>query len=346
MRAAVYHSPGRIDVTDVPDLRAGPSELLVRVTGCGICGSDIQSWRSGAYVTEGQVLGHELAGYAEDGAEELGLERGAAVTVRPLMPCGRCVDCHRGDWQLCDRSIERGLGYGLSGGFAEMICVPWPQIGLTVFPLPDAVPVETGLLVEPLAVALHGVRRARVGVEDVVIVSGLGPIGLASVACAVAYGAAHVIGIDPSAGRRHAATQLGAVTVLDPADVVDAVRQLTGPGGFGLGAAADVVLECSGAPSAFVTAVKCLRRGGRMALVAHSTAPFAIKSGRLIEKEIDIFGAFAYRDEFPLVLDLLASGRLRVPDLVSHTLPLEDIGDAFELQADPDASLKVVVTPC
>lgn len=345
MRAAVFQEPGRIVPEGVADPVMADGQLRLDVAACGICGSDLESWRTGAYTSPGSILGHELVGTVAEGGEAIGLRAGEAVVVRPLTPCRTCRFCHRGDWQLCAASLTGGIGYGIPGGFAEQVVVPDPVLGLTVFRWPDTLRIEDGALVEPLAVGLHALHRARLAVGDVAVVVGLGPIGLGIVALAVAHGAQQVIGIDPSPLRRDAAVRLGATMAADPADGVEAVRQVTGAGSHGLGAAADVALECSGVPSAFAQAVKTLGPGGRLALVAHSREPVGVKSGRIIEKELDVVGAFAYRDEIPEVIDLMASGRLSTTGLVSHRLGLDDAEGAFEVQADPTASLKVLFVP-
>jgi threonine dehydrogenase-like Zn-dependent dehydrogenase len=191
------------------------------------------------------------------------------------------------------------------------------------------------------------VDHAQVSRGDVVVVMGLGQIGLGAVAMAVARGAAHVVGVDPSARRREAAAQLGAGTVVDPLEqkVEVAVRDITGPGAFGLGAAADAVVECSGVPSSFTAGVKSLRPGGRVALIAHSREPFAIKSGRLVEKELTVVGSFAYDDEMQQVADLISAGSIELSPFVSHRIPLVDIDTAFRAQADAATTLKVLVQP-
>jgi threonine dehydrogenase-like Zn-dependent dehydrogenase len=347
MKAGVYREPGRLEYADVPDPVLGAGDVLVEVAGCGVCGSDLESLRHGSNVTPGQVMGHEIGGRVLDTGGVDGLYVGDPVALRPLLACGACPSCLRGQVQLCERSLSQGLGYGLPGGFAEKVRVPAGQLRTNVFRLPAQTDPSLGALVEPLAVSLRGVKQAEVSGGDVVLVLGLGQIGLGAVALARLLGAGQVIGVDPSPLRREAALRFGAAVVVDPlvTKVEHAVRELTGPGPYGLGAVADCAVECSGVPSSFAAAVKALRPGGRLSLVAHSREPFAVKSGRIIEKELRVQGSFAYRDEMQEVTDLITSGQLDLAAFVSHRVPLAEVDRGFAVQADAGASLKVLVEP-
>ena len=347
MRAGIFRELNVVEATDVDDPEVGGSDALIEVAACGVCGSDLESWRHGSNVQPGQVMGHEIGGRVLEAAADSGLVAGMTVAVRPLLACGECPQCVAGQPQLCERSLVEGLGYGLPGGFAERLRVPRAKAGHNVFVLPDGTDPALGALVEPLAVSLRGVKHADVQPGETVIVFGLGQIGLGAVALALALGAGSVIGVDPSPLRREAATGLGAALVIDPigTKVELAVREVTGAGPYGLGAAADVAIECSGQPTSFSAAVKSLRPRGRIVLVAHSVEPFAVKSGRLVEKELRVQGSFAYDNEMQEVTDLIAEGRIHPADFVSHRVALADIDQAFRLQADAANSLKVLVHP-
>jgi len=347
VRVAAYADLGRLDVVDVPDPVLTAGDALVEVAACGVCGSDLESLRHGSNVTPGQVMGHEIGGRVLDAGGAPGLSAGDVVAVRPLLACGECPSCLRGQRQLCERGLINGLGYGLPGGFAERLRVPNAARGVNVFVLPPDLDPALAALVEPLAVSLRGAKQAEVTSGDVVVVFGLGQIGLGALVLARLLGAAQVVGVDPSPLRREAALAAGATTVVDPlvTKVEHAVRELTGAGPYGLGAAADCAVECSGVPSSFTAAVKSLRPGGRLSLVAHSREPFAVKSGRIVEKEIRVQGSFAYNDEMQEVADLIGEGRLQLTPFVSHRKSLSDITAAFALQGNAAESLKVLVQP-
>ncbi len=347
MRAAHWLEPERLEVTEVAEPSPDWGQALVEVATCGICGSDLHSFHGGLGARRGQVLGHEFAGRVLAAPGVPGLHVGNRVTVRPLTPCGACDRCVAGDVHLCEAGQALNIGYGTPGAFAERVLVPRAIVGQTVFPLPDAVGDRAGSLVEPLAVALRAVRLARPEPGDVAVVFGLGIIGLGVVHWLKSMGASVVVGVDLSALRRERASALGADAVVDPVaePIVDVVAGFTGPGANGLGARADAVVECSGSARAFADALKVVRGGGRVVVAALYEDKVTLRPDRFVEKELEIRGSFAYRDEFPRVIAELARGSVDVEAMITHTFALDQIQDAFETQLDAGRSVKVTVTP-
>jgi 2-desacetyl-2-hydroxyethyl bacteriochlorophyllide A dehydrogenase len=320
---------------------------VVAVGACGVCGSDLHSFRHGLAVKPGNVLGHEFCGRVLAAPGVDGLAVGDRVAVRPLMPCGACERCRAGELQLCEGAHETDIGYGTAGAFAERVLVPRAVVDETVFVLPATVDDSAGALAEPLAVALHAVRLARVEPDDVVLVLGGGMIGLAVTALLRLGGAGTVVVAELSPLRRARALALGADQAVDPTDtdVTRLMRSLTGAGAYGLGARVDVVFECAGSPAALATALKSVRTGGTMVLSGIFGGEVGVRLDRVVEKELRVQGAVAYRDEFADVIGYLADGRLRAPDFVSHTFALDEIAQAFTTQMDADRSVKVQVRP-
>ena len=242
--------PERLDLTDVDEPAPADGQALIQVSECGICGSDLSSFKGGLGTRPGQVLGHEFSGtvLAAPGVE--GLSDGDRVTVRPLTPCGHCERCLAGDVHLCEAGRGDDIGYGVSGAFADRVLVPRALVGQTVFKLPDAVSDRAGALVEPLAVALRAARLAEPQPGDVAVVFGLGIIGLGAVHWLKSMGASTIVAADPSELRRERALALGADVVVDPGSesTVAAVAAITGPGLYGAGARADVVLDARARP--------------------------------------------------------------------------------------------------
>ena len=347
MRAAQWVDPERLDLAEVEEPAPADGQALVQVSECGICGSDLSSFKGGLGTRPGQVLGHEFSGtvIAAPGVE--GLSDGDRVTVRPLTPCGACDRCLAGDVHLCEAGRGLDIGYGVSGAFADRVLVPRALVGQTIFKLPDAVSDRAGALVEPLAVALRATRLGEPEPGDVAVVFGLGIIGLGAVHWLKSMGASTVIAVDPSELRRDRARELGADVVVDPvsASAVDAVAEITGPGLYGAGARADVVLECSGAPQAFADAIRVARSGARLVIAALYKNKVEFRPDRLVEKELTVRGSFAYRDEFSAVITELERGGLDPDRLVSHSFPLERIQEAFAVQLDAARSVKVTVSP-
>jgi threonine dehydrogenase-like Zn-dependent dehydrogenase len=347
MRAAQWVEPERLDLSEMAEPSPVEGQAVVEVALCGICGSDLSSYRGGLGTRPGQVLGHEFSGRVVAAPGVAGLVVGERVTIRPLIPCGRCDRCRAGDVHLCEAGRALDIGYGSAGAFAERVLVPRAIVGETVFKLPDTVSDRAGALVEPLAVALRATRLAGTKTGDVAVVFGLGIIGLAAVHWLKSMGASTVIASDPSALRRRSAHELGADRVVDPVSesTVEAVAAVTGAGPYGAGARADVAIECSGAAPVFTDAIRVTRGGGTVVIAALYKAKLELQPNRLVEKELTVRGSFGYRDEFPLVIAEFERGGLDPERLISHTFPLDRIQEAFATQADADRSLKVTVVP-
>jgi 2-desacetyl-2-hydroxyethyl bacteriochlorophyllide A dehydrogenase len=348
VRAAAWIARDQLEIVEREEPVAAGGQAVVAVSACGVCGSDLHSYRHGLAVRPGNVLGHEFCGEVLEAPGVEGVGRGDRVTVRPLMPCGECERCRVGELQLCEGAHESDIGYGSPGAFAQRVLVPRAALGETVFVLPTQVDDSAGALVEPLAVALHAVRLARVEPDDVVLVLGTGMIGLGVTRLLRLTGGGGVIFAAELSGlRRGRALALGADRVLDPAteDVTSVMRSFTGAGAYGRGARVDVVFECSGSPAALATALKCVRTGGTIVLSGIFGGEVGVRLDRVVEKELRVQGAVAYRDEFTTVIEYLAEGRLRADEFVSHTFGLDDIGAAFAAQTDPERSIKVQVRP-
>ena len=186
MRAAVFRGAGRVEVCNVPMPDVGSGEVLVQVHYCGICGSDLEAFHTGMY-EPGLIIGHEFAGeVAQVGEAVDGWSVGDLVTTDDAIPCGRCPYCRQGQPTLCESLLMPGVT--LDGGMAEHVVLP----AKALHRLPEGVSTRQGALVEPLAVALHGVRRSALRAGEQVLVMGAGPIGLLTLQCAVLGGAAQV----------------------------------------------------------------------------------------------------------------------------------------------------------
>lgn len=345
MRAAVWNAPGSLSILDVDEPRPAAGQAVIEVDRCGICGSDLHSYHRGVVARPGQILGHEFSGTVLDAPGVAGLAEGDRVTVRPLVPCGACDRCIAGDIHLCEADDSLHIGYGTGGAFAERVLVPRAIVNETVFRLPDELPMADGALVEPLAVSFRLVRLAAIEAGDAAMVFGLGPIGLGAVQTLALSGAGLIVAVDPSATRRAAAHEFGADVTVDPTaqSALDVARELRGVGVAGRGGRFDVALECSGAAEPLRDALRVVRGGGRVMLAAVYGRRVELSPDIIVGKEVRLQGSYAYRDEFPRVIELLRTGRLRAKAMVSHTFALQDIVAAFEMQSDPSASLKVLV---
>ena len=313
---AVKFKSKRVVVEEVPPPTG--SDVLVRVRACGICGSDWTLLESG-YPIHG-IPGHEIAGELMDGTP---------VAIEPLDPCGDCRYCVQGDYQVCPGGADRIYGVSRDGGMAEQIRVP----ARCLVTLPRGLDARTGFLVEPLAVAIHGVRRARVEKSARVLVVGAGSIGLCAAVAASSVGA-EVALLARHAGQIEAGVKLGV--------------EIVEPGCLGQ---YDVVLDCAGTQSATATAWQALRPNGTLLLLAPSWGTIEIPGFTAIAKELQfvvskMYGSVGTLRDVDSAAAILASRDEIADALISHRYPLADATRAFETARDrKSGAIKVVLEP-
>ena len=340
MRAAVVAGPQAFEVKEVERPEVQPGGVLVRVRNCGICGSDLHFYRGEFPAIPGLRLGHEIAGeVAAVGEGVTGLSIGQPVAIEPVEVCRECAFCRTGRYQLCPE--RKLLGTMLPGGFAEYVQVP----GYTIHPLPDGVDFEVGALVEPLAVAVHGLRQVGLSVGERVAIVGSGTIGLMALVAARAMGACDVFVTARYPHQAEAARALGAAQVVEAGD--DALRELSAA--FG-GRFPEVVVETVGGQADTLNqAVSLAQPGGRVSILGIFTGPVSLNATAAVLKEVLLLGGITYgrptsRSDFELALEI--AGR-RIDDLrriITHRVALADIERGFATAADKSQrSIKVTV---
>ena len=335
MHAAVYTGAGVLRVEDVTAVDPGPGEVQLEVAYTGICGTDLHIVHGDmdARVGERAVLGHEMSGrVAALGPGVEGWQVGEAVTVMPLRWCGQCPACRAGNQHICLRL--RFLGIDAAGSLQSRWNVP----AQTLVRIPAQVPLTVAALVEPVAVAVHDVRRARLEPAERVLVVGGGPVGLLISAVATRAGG-EVLVVEPNPHRRRVAEGLGLATV-DPsaADVPAVVQDWTSEAG------ADVAFEVSGAQAGVDTAVGSLSARGRLVLVAIHGTRRSVDLHRFFWRELTLIGARLYdRSDFEEAVAIVASGQLPLADLLTRVVPLERVGEAFAALAAGEAVVKVLI---
>ena len=348
MKAAVFEGPETLSIQQVADPQCGAEDIVVKVSECGICGSDLHSYLEGAFVAPGQIMGHEFSGEViEVGSDVGGITLGDRVTAVPLSVCGRCPRCLQGATHLCETGLAASVAYGLPGAFAEYVRVPKAIRGGNVHVLPTSVDDPSGALVEPLAVALHAAKLADPLPTDTCVVLGLGSIGINTVQMLKVMGAGRIIGIDVSPVRLAVAREFGADITINgrEQDALAAVTEITGEGAYGVGARADIVIEASGVPALLGQAISMTRAAGKLRIAALYEGEPAVPANQIVQKEMSISGTFAYKGEFAEVIELLAAGRVAASPAITHTFALDQIEDAFRTQLDKDVSIKVQVAP-
>jgi L-iditol 2-dehydrogenase len=347
MRALVVREPNAFAVEEVERPRPGPYEVLCKVRATAICGTDphiIGGHYPGFWPKEWPLIpGHEWCGdivEVGEGAAALGWQPGTRVAGTSHAACGFCRKCVEGRYNLCENFGVAGLhsqyGHNADGAYADYVV----HSVKSVFAVPEALSDEEAAMLDPTAIALHTVKRSRMQPGDTAVVVGPGVMGLLVAECARALGAGRVIVV--GRGERLArAAAMGHETVdFTAADPVATVRELTG--GFG----AEVALECSGAPEAVGQCAELLRRGGRVAVIGIPLEDARIPLQRIVLDEIEIVGVRAAAGEMPQAIALVAAGRIRLRELITHRFALEDFADAYRTFTERvDGALKVIVRP-
>jgi L-iditol 2-dehydrogenase len=343
MKALLLSEYKHLDVAEVPRPAPAPDEVLIRVTACGICGSDVHGYdgSSGRRIPP-LVMGHEAAGVvAETGAQVRGFRPGDRVTFDSTIFCGECDFCRRGEVNLCDRRQVAGVScgdYRRAGAFAEFIAVP----ERIVYKLPEALSWTEAAMLEAVSVALHAVRVSGVRGGERALVVGSGMIGLLTLQAARAAGCREVLIADVDASRLELARAVGADAALHLSGVDLAAEIGRRTGGRGM----DVVFEAVGRPETIRTAIECCRKGGTIGLIGNISPEVTIPLQMVVSRELRLQGSAASSGEYPQAMELVASGRIQVKPLISAVAPLEEGAAWFgRLYAREPGLMKVVLAP-
>jgi len=333
MRAAVMQGIRQpLMCTSVPDPKPGEGELVVKVARCGICGSDLHIAEDPAFGKDaGYILGHEFAGEVVSlGRGTQGVKVGDLVSVIPLQSCGHCPACMAGEVAWCEK-------FGLQGGGYAEFAVTRPN---QCIKLPQGLSLADGAIIEPLAVALHGIHMSGLKAGEKVLILGAGPIGLAVAFWARRAGASRVVIQDIADYQRERALTMGAHEfVVEPKDPVGGAERA-------MGGKADIVYECVGIPGLIEQAVKQVRNRGTILLLGLCTRPDTFNSFAMLSKEIRLItSAFFTRGEYVETLRVLEDGAVEPRALVTGTISLEKTPEAFETLRRRTEQCKVLIAP-
>lgn len=343
MNALLLKNYMELELTEMPVPEPGPGEVLVRVSACGICGSDIHGLdgSSGRRIPP-LVMGHEASGVvAGIGASVSGLCEGDRVTFDSTVSCGACFFCRRGDINLCDNRQVLGVScgdYHRHGAFAEYVAVPRH----IVYKLPDNLPFEEAAMIEAVSVAVHAVNLTPLRLGDTAVVVGTGMIGLLAVQALRLAGCGRLIAVDVDEAKLQMAGALGADDLLNAAtgDVPTLVRELTS------GRGADVAVEAVGATQPIRTAIDSLRKGGALTLVGNITPKVELPLQAVVTRQLRLTGSCASCGEYPACIDLIARGAIRVRPMISAVAPLTDGPAWFQRLYSKEPNLmKVILQP-
>jgi (R,R)-butanediol dehydrogenase/meso-butanediol dehydrogenase/diacetyl reductase len=334
-KAVYYEGNGNIRVGECFPEPPGPNQVQLNVSYCGICGTDLHLFRGKMdhRMRIPQVFGHEVSGTIRAvGSRVEKFKTGDHATVRPLDPCGQCPACHAGHSHICQRL--KFIGIDAPGALQSMWTVPAHTLHL----LPNSLSLETAALVEPLAVACHDVRRARVKCGEYVVIQGGGPIGML-IAIVVKQTGAKVLITEVNPFRLRLACELG-FEAMDPRneDVAGYVAEQTDAAG------ADVVFEVSGSPAGAANMTKLARVRGRIAVVAVFGEAPRVDLFQVFWRELVLLGMRLYEpQDFEQAIELANSGMLPLGRLISEVCSLERVPSALHQLESGGEAMKILV---
>ncbi len=345
MKAAVLVGARQFEVREVPGPVVSDEGLVLKVEACGVCGSDLRRWKEGPpRGSNGVIPGHEAAGMVLEVGKGIGdYSPGDCLAIAPDVRCGGCYYCRHGMYNLCDDLHFIGITPGYPGGFAEKVVLTKEILtnGI-VHRMPENMSFLEGALAEPCCSVLAAHEKAGTSLKDTVVVLGAGPIGCLHACVARARGARVIIS-EPSESRRGLSARFRPEATIDPSreDAVARVRWMTA----GLGA--DIVICANPAAGTQTQAVEMVRKAGRVVLfggLPKSDPMTLLDANRIHYGEIEVVGSFSYH---PTVheeaLELIRRKVIPSDLLITHTFPIERIGEAFETAAGGEG-LKVMVT--
>ncbi|AGR69529.1 erythritol/L-threitol dehydrogenase [Burkholderia pseudomallei] len=352
MRAVVCHGPRDYRLEQVPVPKPGPDEILTQVERVGICMGDIKTFRGAPsfwgdavqprYVKPPMIPGHEFVCRVValgPGAERRGVKAGDRVISEQIVPCWSCRFCGHGQYWMCQKHDLYGFQNNVHGAMAEYMIFTKEAI---VHRVPDSIPTDEAILIEPLSCSLHAADRANVGFDDVVVVAGAGTLGLGIIGAARLRHPKQLIVLDMKPERAALARRMGADDVWNPAEenVIEKIRAITG--GYGC----DIYIEATGHHRAVGQGLAMLRKLGRFVEFSvfndEASVDWSIIGDR---KELDVLGSHLGPYMYPRAIEFIASRRIDVRGIVTHTFPLSRFADAFAVMERGEQSLKVVLDP-
>jgi len=351
MKAVVAHGAQDYRLEQVPVPRAGEGEIVIRVEACGICASDVKCEHGASrywggdgippFVKGPVIPGHEFIGEIVELGERVkgDFRIGDRVISEQIIPCGECRFCKRGYYWMCEKHDIYGFQDNVHGGMAEYMKFPGEAL---VYHVPNEIPTEKAVLIEPYACSKHCVDRGNIGNEDVVVLSGAGTLGLGMVGAIRLRNPKTLIVLDMKDSRLALAKKFGADIVMNPSkeNVIEKVRSLTE--GYGC----DVYIEATGHPSSVQQGLEMIRRMGTFVEFSVFGEPTTVDWSIISDtKELNLFGAHLGPHCYEPVIEWIGDGRMPTDGVVTHSYPLEKFQEAFEMAAKGDEYLKVILTP-
>lgn len=335
MKAAVIQPDYSLKIEEIPTPEPSTDDILIKVSCCGICGSDLHFLTSKT-LPPGVVIGHELSGYIEAvGPDVTEWFKGDKVVAMPFDPCLACKRCKAGDTHHCKSGMSRSYGLGIKpGAFSEYMLVK-PNM---LYKIPENLDMKTASLTEPLAVALRAVNMSKIKNDEPVLVMGAGPIGVLTVQALKLSGVNYIFVSEPDPYRAEKSVQAGATKAFDPNKVLigNEITRISGslPG---------TVFECAGTASSMQEAALLVKSLGQIIMLGVHQGNVTIFPLIWFPKEINLRFSFGYTmAEFEQSLNILAGAPDIYETVVSDDLPLSQINKAFHLLRSPGHS-KIII---
>lgn len=338
MQAVSIEGKKQLKVVETETPKSDGNKVIVEVAKVGICGSDLHLWENGDRI--GLIMGHEFCGKVVDpGALKETLNIGDRVTVLPLNPCGKCVNCKHGKANTCINGLAASPGITAPGAYAQFYAAR-PDM---VRALPDNVSDAEGTMIEPTAVALRAVHLAGVKPGDKVLVTGGGIIGLLCAAWARIAGASYIALSEANPNRAKKALEMGDVDEVFDATDKEVVKKLmvASKGGF------DQALECAAVAPAVNTALQALKFEGKLILVGVNYSPVPVSTLLTVLHELEVKGTIGYApEEFDQTIELMAKKVIKTERFISKTVGLDGVQGAFEqLTSGETSDVKIIIQP-
>jgi L-iditol 2-dehydrogenase len=339
MKVAMYYNNNDVRIQEMPIPTINENELLVKVKASGICGSDVMEWYRIKKVP--LVLGHEITGdIVEVGKKVKKYKVGDRVFVSHHVPCNSCNFCEKDQHTLCHTLHSTNF---YPGGFAEYLRVPEINVDRGVFVLPKEISYEEGAFIEPLACTIRGLRIAEMKPGQSVLVLGSGVAGLLQIKLAKSMGANKIFATDIDDYRLETAKKIGAdVAIHAKENVPEQLKKHNN------GKLADLVILCAGVPSAVKQALQSVEAGGTILFFAppESNVEIPFPLFELWNKQVKMVSTYAGAPrDIKEAIELLKSKKVKVADMITHRLALEETPKGFKLAAQAQKSIKIIIEP-
>jgi len=335
MKAVKIIEPGKVEIveTDIPVCSKG--EILLKIKYLGLCGSDLNSFRGeNPMVTFPRIPGHEIFGIIEELGSDVPevFNKGQKVTVIPYTHCGKCSACRKGRYNACKNN--QTLGVQRDGALCEFLSVPWEKVIFS-----DILSPEKLVLVEPLTVGFHAVRRAKLKAKETVMVLGCGMIGLGAIAASVQENA-KVIAVDIDENKLLVSDKIGASYTINSEknNLHKNIREIT------KGHGPDVIIEAVGSPETYITAINEIGFTGRVVCVGYTSEMISFATKLFVQKEIDILGSRnASPSNFRSVVKYLEQIDYNINELISHIINMNEVPEVMQVWAEKPSEIRKII---